>query len=247
MESSATTTELDKSSRIMDINERQKAALEAGLHLGRVRRKTHPKMEPYLLPTKGEIQIIDISKSLEMLDKALEFISEITKKGGIILLVGIHPTARSLLVEFGKKFSFPYVVERWLGGTLTNFKVISGRIQYLKDLEAKIASGEIAHYTKKERMKINQEAKQLAEKFEGLRNMTKLPDAVFLIGMERHSTCVREARRMGIPIIALCNSNDDPTLADYPIPGNDLSSNSIKFILQEIEKVLQNPKNSESN
>jgi small subunit ribosomal protein S2 len=225
-----------------DIESRLKAALEAGLEWGRVRRMTHPKMQPFILTSKGEVEIIDLSKTLEALDKALEFIAELVSRGGIILLVGTQPAARSLIAEYGKKFGFPYVNERWLGGTLTNFKTFISRIQYLKDLEAKIASEEFAAYTKKERMKMQQEANELRKKFEGLREMTKLPDAVFIVGLSRHETALREAHRMHLPVIAICNTNDDPSKATYPIPGNDNSSQALAFILKEFESIWKNKK-----
>ncbi len=219
------------------MDERLKTAFEAGLHYGRVRRLMHPKMEQFILTTKGDIQIINLAKTLEMLDSALEFLKEIASRGGIVLLVGIQPAARELVKEFGQKLGLPYVNERWLGGTLTNFRTLSNRIQYLKDLEAKVASEEFLAYTKKERHKMQVLLHELREKFEGLRDLTKLPDAVFLIGLRRHETALREARRLKIPIIAVCNTNDDPTLVDYPIPANDNSAPGIRFILEEISKV----------
>lgn len=217
-----------------EIDDRLRAAFEAGLQWGRVRRMTHPKMRPFIFTAKGDIQVIDLSRTLEAIDRALEFLRETARRGGTVLLVGTQPAARDLVMEFAKRLGFPYVVDRWLGGTLTNFKTLTGRIQYLKDLEAKIVSEEFASYTKKERFKMQREAEELREKFEGLRAMAKLPDAVFLAGVRRHEAALREARRMRIPVIAICNTNDDPTAVDYPIPGNDNTAPGIQFILQEI-------------
>jgi small subunit ribosomal protein S2 len=222
---------------ISSTDERLKAAYEAGLQWGRVRRMTHPKMSQYISTSKGEVQIIDLAKTLEALDRALNFIKELAAKGGAsVLLVGIQPAARSLIAEYGKRLGFPYVNERWLGGTLTNFKTLASRIQYLKELEAKIASEEFASYTKRERTKMQQEVAELREKFEGLRNMSRPPSALVVLGAKRHETALREARRMSIPVIALLNTNDDPSGIQFPIPGNDNSASAIKFILEELER-----------
>lgn len=219
-----------------EIDSRLQAAFEAGLQWGRIRRLTHPKMRPFIATAKGDIQVIDLSRTLEAVDRALEFLRETARRGGTVLLVGTQPAARDLVREFGKRLGFPYVAERWLGGTLTNFKTLTSRIQYLQDLEAKIVSAEFSSYTKKERSKMQKEVEELREKFEGLRNMTKLPDAVFLAGVRRHEDALREARRMRIPVIALCNTNDDPTAVDYPIPGNDNSAPGVQFLLEEISR-----------
>lgn len=228
-------------------DERLKAALDAGLQWGRVRRLTHPKMRQYIFTTKGDLQVIDLLKTMEALERGLSFIREIAERGGGMLLVGTQPAAVFHIEEFGKRLGFPYVTDRWLGGTLTNFKTLTSRIQYLKDLEEKISSDEFASYTKKERLGMQKEAEDLRDKFEGLRNMVKLPDAVFLAGVKRHSTALREARRMRIPVIAVVNTSDDPAAIAYPIPGNDNSALGVGFILQEIERAWTSSKKSESS
>lgn len=232
-----------------EVDSRLQAAFEAGLQWGRVRRLTHPNMQPFIITAKGDIQVIDLSKTMEALDRALEFLRETARRGGSVLVVGTHPAARGAVTEFAKRLGFPYVVERWLGGTLTNFKTLASRIQYLKDLEKKITSEEFSSYTKKERMKMQKEAEEIRKKFEGLRSMEKLPDALLMIGLRRHDTALREARRMRIPVIALCNTNDDPTQVTYPIPGNDNSAQAIQFVLQEIARAWEeaNPQHGSTN
>jgi small subunit ribosomal protein S2 len=226
-----------KASRSGKAGDLLKDAYETGLQWGRVRRMTHPKMQPYILASKGEVQIIDLVKTMEALERVSEFLKKSTTQDrASVLFVGTQPAARPLVETYAKKLGFPYVNERWLGGTLTNFKTLAGRIQYLKDLEQKIKSEEFASYTKKERLKMQKEAEELRKKFEGLRNMAKLPDAVLLIGVKRHLTALREARRMNVPVIAIVNTNDDPSEIQYLIPGNDNSARAIDFVLAEIER-----------
>lgn len=216
---------------------RLQAAYKAGLQWGRVRRSTHPKMLTYISATKGEIQVVDLNQFLQALDVAKEFLKQLALRGDAsVLLVGIQPAARALVAEYAKKMGFPYVNERWLGGTMTNFKTLVSRIQYLKELEQKINAEEFASYTKKERFMMQKEVTELRKKFEGLRNMSKTPDAIVLFGLKRHDGALREAKRMKIPVIALVNTNDDPSQVKYPIPGNDNSAQGISFVLQEIER-----------
>lgn len=218
---------------------RLEAAFEAGLQWGRIRRLTHPKMRPYIFTAKGDIQVIDLEKTLEALERALAFLREVAAKKGTVLLVGTQPAARKLVVEYAKRLEYPYVAERWLGGTLTNFKTLAARMHYLADLEAKVASPEFASYTKKERSKMQGEMNELRLKFEGIRGMAKLPDCLLILGLGRHDTALKEAKRAGIPVIALLNTNDDPTAADFPIPGNDNAAPAIQFVLEEAAKAIE--------
>lgn len=213
------------------------AVYETGLQWGRVRRMTHPKMRPYIIAAKGEVQVIDLAQTVAALKRAAEFLRELAlEDGASMLFVGIQPAARFLVAERARRLGLPYVNERWLGGTLTNLKTLAARTQYLKDLEQKIASEEFASYTKKERLKMQREVEELRRKFEGLRNMSKLPSAVVLIGVRRHEAALKEARRMSIPVIAIVNTSDDPAEVKFPIPGNDNSVPGIEFVLNEIER-----------
>lgn len=216
-----------------------KAAFDAGLQWGRVRRMTHPKMQPFIFSSKGEIQVIDLTKSVEMLEKALKFVGDIAGSGGIILIVGTQPAARELVAEYGRRLKFPYVSDKWLGGILTNFQTLTSRIQYLKTLEDKIQSESFASYTKKERIKIQRETEELKKKFEGLRELSRLPDAVFVLGAKRHALALREAKRKKIPAIALVNTDDDPSFIDWPVPGNCNSFPAIRFVLDRFAKAVE--------
>jgi small subunit ribosomal protein S2 len=215
-----------------------KAMFGSGLHWGRRRSLTHPKMKPYIFSSRGDLDVIDLTKSLAFLKKAKEFIKETVSKNNSFLLIGTQPAAREEVARVSRGLGFPFVANRWLGGTLTNFKTLQLRITRLKEIEEKMASPEFTNYTKRERIKFEQEAKEIREKFEGLIAMTELPAALFVLGIKRHELPCKEARRKGIKIIALANTNDDPIMADYPIPGNDNSLPSIKFILEEFEKTV---------
>jgi len=218
---------------------RLKAAFEAGLQWGRIKRLTHPKMQQFILTSKGDVQVIDLAKTLDALDKAKDFVMDVARKGGTLLIVGTQPAARAAITEYAQRLGLPYVAERWLGGTITNFQTLLSRIAYLKSLEEKINSAEFASYTKRERSKMQREYAALKEKFEGLRFMSRLPDAILILGIKRHETVLREAKRKGIPVIALVNTNDDPTGIAWPIPGNDSAVPAIRFILEEFTKAIE--------
>jgi small subunit ribosomal protein S2 len=211
---------------------------KAGILYGRKKTKTHPRMKPYIYATRNTIEIFDLSHTLSELDKAIEFLKEVVKKSGLILIIGTQPAAKSLIKEFALKFSFPYVVDRWLGGTLTNFKTLSQRTAYYLKLKADQESGALEKYTKKERTMLDKEIKKLGVNFGGLEKLTRRPDAIILIDSNIHETAVREARRLNIPIIALINSDSDPEKITYPIPGNSNAKSSIEWMLKRMEESL---------
>ncbi|MBI2633717.1 MAG: 30S ribosomal protein S2 [Parcubacteria group bacterium] len=216
-----------------------KTMFEAGLHWGRRGSLTHPKMRPFIFFSRGELEIIDLSKTLAGLQEALKFIREEASGEGRLLLVGTQPAARKEVREVAESLDLPYVNNRWLGGTLTNFKTIQNRIKHLSELEEKMKSPDFAHYTKKERIGLEKTHRELLEKFQGIVKLKELPLAIFVFGVKRHATAVREARRRGVKVVALANTSDDPTLVDYLIPGNESSSTSIKYVLDEIKKTVE--------
>ncbi|MEK9186154.1 MAG: 30S ribosomal protein S2, partial [Patescibacteria group bacterium] len=183
---------------------------------------------------RSGFELLDLSKTLEGISSAREFIKGIQEKKGFILLIGTQPAARKLVEEFAKKQSYPFVIERWLGGTLTNFQTISKRIQYLIKLKADRATGKLEKYTKKERIGFDREIARLEELMGGLEVMLKLPDAVLIVDAAVHDTAVREARKMKIPIIALLNTDNNPDVIQYPIPGNTASQSSLNWILSKL-------------
>jgi small subunit ribosomal protein S2 len=219
--------------------------VKAGVVLGHKTSKTHPKMKQYILGTKNNIHIIDVQKSAKKLEEALQFIEKIVSENKVILFVGTKIQIKNLVKEIASDLNFPYINERWLGGTFTNFETIKKRINYFKELKNKINSEELFKYTKKEQAKIHKELKQLETKFGGMENLVNLPDAVFICDMKRDILAAREARRKKIPIIAIVDTNINPDLVDYPIPANDDAITSVKYILEKVKEVIKKVKNQD--
>lgn len=218
----------------LDIEEMAKA----GLHFGHRTSRLHPKMKPYLEGVRNTVHIIDLEKTKEKFIEALKFIQEIISQGKVLLLIGTKIQVKNLVKEMAGECSLPYVNERWLGGTFTNFEIMKKRIEYFKDLERKKKEGELEKYTKKERAKIDQELSKLEIKFGGLKNLEKLPEAIFVLDMKKDNLAVKEARRKGVKVIGIADTNVDPTLADYPIPANDDAISSVKYILEKVKEVI---------
>ncbi len=212
--------------------------LEAGVHFGHRTSRLHPKMEPYLAGVKNTVHIIDLEKTAEKLKEALKFIQEIVSENKVLLLVGTKIQIKDLVGETAQECELPYVNERWLGGTLTNFEVISKRVGYLKEIEEKKASGAWEKYTKKERIKMNREYQNLKTKFEGIKTLSRVPDAMFVLDIRKDDLAVKEARMKGIKVIAVCDTNTDPSLVDYPIPANDDAISSVKYILEKVKEAI---------
>ena len=211
---------------------------KAGVHFGHRTSKCHPKMKPYLAGVRNTIHIIDLEKTAEKLEEALKFIQELISEDKILLLIGTKTQVKDLVKDIAVDCGLPHVSERWLGGTFTNFKTISKRIEYFKDLERKKVEGAFEKYTKKERLRIDQELRDLEIKFGGIKNLQSLPDAIFVLDMKKDETAIREAKRKGIKIIGIAHTNIDPALADYPIPANDDSISSVKYILEKVKEVI---------
>ncbi len=215
---------------------------KAGVNFGHRTTRLHPKMEPYLAGTRNTVHIIDLEKTAEKLQDALKFIQEIVSQDKTLLLVGTKIQVKELAKDIAEDCGLPYICERWLGGTLTNFGVISKRIEYFKDMEKKKEEGGLEKYTKKERIKINKEFGKLKIKFEGLKDLKQLPDALLILDIRKDDLAVKEAKMKGIKIIAISDTNVDPTLVDYPIPANDDAISSVKYILEKVKDVIQKAK-----
>ncbi|MEK7124159.1 MAG: 30S ribosomal protein S2 [Patescibacteria group bacterium] len=215
---------------------------KAGVNFGHTVSKLHPKMKDYVSGIKNNVHMIDLEKTASEFERALKFISNLIKENKIILFVGTKIQIKELVKKTAEECKMPYVSERWLGGTFTNFGTILKRVDYFKDMEAKKASGELEKYTKKERIKINKELDSLKTKFEGIKNMAKLPEAVIIFDLRKDDTCQREAKRKGIPVIGIVDTNVDPTMADYPIPANDDAISSVSYILEKVKEVILNSK-----
>jgi small subunit ribosomal protein S2 len=220
---------------------------KAGLHFGRRTSKANPKMKPYLYGVRNTIHIIDLEKTKEKLVQALLFIKNLISENKILLIVGTKIQVKELVKNFATECNLPYINERWLGGTLTNFGIIEKRIDYLKDLEKKKAEGDLEKYTKKERAKIEKILNDLEKKFGGIKNLEKLPDAILVLDMKKDALAVKEARMKGIKVIGIADTNIDPSLADFPIPANDNAISSVKYILDKVKEVILKSKTKNQN
>lgn len=216
--------------------------MEAGCHLGHRISKLHPKMAENILGVRNTVHIIDLQKTAQQLMRALKFISEVLEKKGELLLVGTKIPLKSLIRKIAQDCQLPYVTERWLGGTFTNFKIIAERIKYFKDLVKKQKEGELEKYTKKERIKIEKELEELGQKFGGIKDMEKIPQAVFICDINKDKLALREAKVKGVKVVAIVDTNVDPTPVDYPIVANDDAISSVKYILEKVAKVVKKAK-----
>lgn len=209
--------------------------IKAGILYGRSKGKTNPKMKDYILYTRNGREIFDLTQTLAALDRAKEFIKSSQEKKPKFLLVATQPTLRGLIRQWAEKLEAPYVVERWLGGTITNFRVLSKRIHYYLKLKVDRAAGKLDKYTKKERLNFDREIARMEKLFGGLERLDKLPDVLFIVdvGLKNHHTAIREAKRLKIPIIAIVNTDNDPAV-DYPIPANTASKNSVEWLMNRL-------------
>lgn len=225
-----------------DFNLNLEEMAQAGLHFGHRTSRIHPKMDPYLQGTRNTIHIINLEKTAEKLKEALEFVRELISEGKVLLLVGTKIQHKNLVKEMAQELNLPYVSERWLGGTFTNFEIIRKRIEYFKNLEKERDQGELEKYTKKERAKINHEIRTLEIKFGGIKNMEKLPDAIFVLSVKEEDLAIKEAKMKKIKVIGVSDTNADPSLVDYPIPANDDAISSVKYILDKLKEAITKAK-----
>ena len=195
--------------------------LEAGVHFGHHTRRWNPKMAPYIFGKRNNIHIINLEKTVPMLNEALEAVHSIAKNGGKFLFVGTKRSASDLIAQAAINCGQYYVNHRWLGGMLTNWETVSKSIKKLKDLEERISSGEINNLTKKERLNIERQKDKLDLTLGGIKNINGIPDALFIIDTNKEAIAVLEANNLNIPVIAICDTNTNPSGIDFPIPGND--------------------------
>jgi small subunit ribosomal protein S2 len=213
---------------------------KAGLHFGHTTSKRHPNMTPFLAGTKNTIYLIDLEKTAQKLREALNFVKDLISDNKILLFVGTKIQIKDLIKEVAIECGVPYVSERWLGGTFTNFETISKRIEDFKNLEKMKAEGKFENYTKKEKIQIDEKLKKSEEKFGGLKNLQSLPDAIFVADIKKDEIAVREAKKKNIKTIGIAHTDADPTLVDFPIPANDDSISSVKYILEKVKEVILN-------
>jgi len=211
-----------------------KSLLEAGVHFGHQRRRWNPKMQEYIFAHRNGIHIIDLQQTLQYIEQAAAFVEDLAAQGKTIIFVGTKKQAQDTVIAEAERCGVFFINTRWLGGTLTNFSTIQKRIDHLVGLEQRSARGEIAALIKKEGLKLESEIVRMNRHFGGIKEMTQIPGALFVIDVGKESIAVAEAKRVGIPVIALVDTDCDPTDIDYPIPGNDDAIRSIKLVTTRI-------------
>jgi small subunit ribosomal protein S2 len=219
-----------------------KDLLEAGVHFGHQTRKWNPKMKPYIFIARGGIYIIDLQRTLKALNEASAFLKKIGEKGGTVLFVGTKKQAKVAIREMATRVNMPYVTERWLGGMLTNHQTIYKSVQKLAEIEAIMNDGRIDNFSKKEQLDLTRKFEKLNNNLGGIRNMKKVPDAVFIVDTAEEETAVNEANNLGIPVIGIVDTNCDPTLVRYPIPGNDDAIRAITLFTRTVAEAIEEGK-----
>ena len=204
--------------------------LDAGAHFGHQTRRWNPKMKPYIFGSRGDIYILDLKQTLLGMDKAYTFVSELAKNGGVVLFVGTKKQAQEAVADAANRCGMPYVNARWLGGMMTNFQTIRSRVRRMEELEAMDADGRMALLHKKEQILLHKELGKLQTNLNGIRNMVRTPDALFVIDTNREGIAINEAKRLGIPVVGTLDTNCDPDDVDFGIPANDDAIRSVKLL-----------------
>lgn len=216
--------------------------LKAGAHFGHKKSKRHPKMQPYIFTVKNDISVIDLTQTADLLERALRFITETASKGGLILFVGTKKQAGETVKQAALSCDMPYVDTRWIGGTITNYVIISKMIKKYKKLKEKQETGELSKYTKKEQLEFSRDIEELEGLIGGIQNLSRLPDAIFIVDIKKESTALKEALKRAIPVVALCDTNVNPTGIDYVIPANDDASKSIELFVNLVADTIKDAK-----
>ncbi|MFA5127408.1 MAG: 30S ribosomal protein S2 [Patescibacteria group bacterium] len=216
--------------------------LKAGAHFGHQQSRWHPKMKQYIFGARGGVHIVDLDKTLVELEKALTFVKNLAAEGKVILFVGTKRQTREYIKAAAEACGMPYLTERWIGGLLTNFEEMKRRLRKYSTMKGEIASGEVEKYTKKEQAKFKKELEKMDRYLIGLTTVERLPDALYVADMRTEKTALAEAIRKQVPIVAVCDTNVDPSEADYPIPGNDDAVNAIKLFADLIAEAVNEGK-----
>ncbi len=220
-----------------------KKLLEAGAHFGHKTSRWHPKMAPYIHSKREGTHIIDLTKTVEALNLALGFIEDQASEGKQILFVGTKRQAHDVVKQAAVDTNMPYVVERWLGGMITNRNTIGGRVKHLKDLETKMENGQLAHkYNKLEVQRFQEEIDEMNHLYGGIKELAAKPGALYIVDVVHEINAVREAKKLGIPIVAIVDTNADPTDIDYPIPANDDAIKTIALITGYVQQAVETGK-----
>ena len=213
--------------------------LEAGVHFGHQTGRWNPKMAPYIYGARNGVHILDLAQTVTRLNDATEFVHELSSSGQQVLFVGTKRQAQDVIRNEADRANMPYVVTRWLGGTLTNFQTIRQRVDYMIELERREEIGQLDLLPKKEALKLRDKLTRLHRYLRGLRDMTSLPGALFVVDVPREHIAIAEARRLNIPIIAVCDTNSDPNLVDFPIPSNDDAIRAVRLLTAQIADAAQ--------
>jgi len=220
-----------------------KALLESGVHFGHKTSRWHPKMAPYIHSKRQDSHIIDLTKTVEGLEKALPFITKVVSGGKQVLFVGTKKQAKDIVREVAESINQPYVTERWMGGMLTNVATTTGQIKHLKDLERRMDSGELANrYSKLEVQRFQEEIEDLNKRYGGIKDLNGKPGVVFVTDILEDVNAVREARKLGVPVVAVVDTNADPSLVDYVIPANDDAIKGLKLLLDYVAQAVEEGK-----
>lgn len=215
-----------------------KELLEAGVHFGHQTKRWNPKMKPFIFDARNGIHIIDLSKTVQQLEAACDFLAKTVAKGNKVVFVGTKKQAQQAIKETAKECGQLFVTERWLGGTLTNFQTVKRSLGRLKEIEKMEADGSINNYVKQEQAVLRREAARLVKYFDGIRSLNGNPGAMFIVDTKRERNAVAEARKLKIPVVAISDTNTDPDLVDYPIAGNDDAIRSVRMILATIGQAI---------
>jgi small subunit ribosomal protein S2 len=220
-----------------------KALLAAGAHFGHKTERWHPKMAPYIHSKRDGSHIIDLNKTVDGLEAALSFLTKTAGEGKQVLLVGTKRQAQDIVKKAAEDTGMPFVTERWLGGMLTNWNTIGGRVKHLQELENRMASGELANkYNKLEVQRFQEEIDQMNELYGGIKELNKKPGAVFVVDIIHDANAVREANKIGVPVVAIVDTNADPSQVTFPIPANDDAIKSIQLILDYVKDAINTGK-----
>lgn len=226
----------------MTQNKKLLEMLQAGMHFGHLKSKWHPKMKPFIFTTRNSISIINLEETQKMLEKAIEFVSKQAAAGNTILFVGTKKQAQDTIKKYAQECGMPYVIERWLGGTFTNFAVVSKVIKKFNDMKRKQKTGEFEKYTKKEQLDLSREIERLEKLVGGIAELNRVPDVMFVVDIKKEKTAVVEAKKRGVKVVAICDTNVNPENVDYVIPANDDASKSIEIITKTICEAVKQGK-----
>jgi len=217
-----------------------KELLESGAHLGHMKRKWNPKMLPYIFMERKGIHIIDLNRTIEFMDRAASALQQVAKSGRKVMFVATKKQAKETVAKLAREVNMPFVTERWLGGMMTNFSTIKRSVKKMNNIDKLLADESVTSITKKERLTLTRERNKLEKVLGGIANMNRLPAAIFVVDIHHEHIAIAEARKLGIKIFGIVDTNSDPTLIDFPIPANDDASKSIRTITTYMAEVIKN-------